>query len=334
MSESPYQVIAAELRRRIETGELQPGERVPSTRSLVRDFGVAMATATKALRALQDERLVHASPGVGTIVGPPPRTSRTRPGPAARNGPGVGPSPRTARAPAPRTAQASAPRNEPGSDSGSGLALDRGQVVRMGIAIADAEGLPAVSMRRIAAELGVSTMALYRHVGGKETLVLQMVDAAFGEFPLPALYGDWRARVTTVAQTQWSAYRAHLWLAGAVSVGRPQVLPQILPHTDALLAAFKPLDKTTAMYAVISVFGYVRGLAQAMETEAQAEQDTGLTADDWAERQSEQMATLIAAGNLTAFRDLLSDDWDFDYDLDQLFAFGLELMLDGLAVRL
>lgn len=302
MDEPPYLVIAAELRRRIEAGELQPGERVPSTRSLVRDFGVAMATATKALRALQDERLVHASPGVGTIVGPPPRTARARPAPQAR--------------------------------PESGLALQRSQVVRMGIEIADAEGLAAVSMRRIAAELGVSTMALYRHVGGKDTLVLQMVDAAFGEFPLPALYGDWRARVTVVAQTQWAAYRAHLWLAGAVSVGRPQVLPQILPHTDALLAAFKPLDKTTAMYAVISLFGYVRGLAQAMETEAQAEQDTGLTADDWAERQSEQMAALIAAGNLTAFRDLMADDWDFDYDLDRLFAFGLELMLDGLAVRL
>ncbi len=311
MDEPPYLVIAAELRRRIETGELRAGERVPSTRSLVRDFGVAMATATKALRALQDERLVHASPGVGTIVGPPPRTTR-----APRNEPGARPGARS------------------GLGSEPALALERSRVVRMGIAIADAEGLAAVSMRRIAAELGVSTMALYRHVGGKETLVLQMVDAAFGEFPLPALYGDWRARVTVVAQTQWAAYRAHLWLAGAVSVGRPQILPNALPHTDALLTAFKPLDKTTAMYAAISVFGYVRGLAQAMETEAQAEQDTGLTADDWAERQSEQMAALIAAGNLTAFRDLLSDDWDFDYDLDQLFAFGLELMLDGLAVRL
>jgi len=304
MDEPPYLVIAAELRRRIETGELQPGDRVPSTRSLVRDFGVAMATATKALRALQQERLVHASPGVGTVVGPEPRQT------------------------APRSrARAATPSVAP-------LALDRGQVVAMALAIADAEGLAAVSMRRIAAELGVSTMALYRHVGGKETLVLQMVDAAFGEFPIPPLSGDWRARVTAVLQTQWAAYRRHLWLAGAVSVGRPQVLPNLLPHTDALLAAFKPLDKTAAMYAVISVFGYVRGLAQAMETEAQAVQDTGLTADDWAERQADQLSAVIAAGNLTAFRDLMAGDFDFDYDLDQLFAFGLELMLDGLARRL
>ncbi|WP_405061787.1 GntR family transcriptional regulator [Kribbella sp. NBC_01505] len=299
-------MIAAELRRRIQTGELQLGDRVPSTRSLVRDFGVAMATATKALRALQQEQLVHASPGVGTVVGPPPKS-------------------RTAKPPARLTPQRA---HQPM------LALERERVVQMGLAIADSEGLAAVSMRRIAAELGVSTMALYRHVGGKDTLVLHMVDAAFAEFPLPPLTGDWRTRVTVVAQTQWAAYRQHLWLAGAVTVGRPQLLPRVLPHTDALLAAFKPLGKAPAMYAAITVFGYVRGLGQSLEIEAQAEQDTGLTGDDWAAHQGDQMAALIAAQNLTAFRDLFAGGFDLDYDLDQLFAFGLELMLDGLAVRL
>jgi DNA-binding transcriptional regulator YhcF (GntR family) len=311
MDEPPYLVIAAELRRRIETGELQPGDRVPSTRSLVRDFGVAMATATKALRALQQEQLVHASPGVGTVVGPQPKARPVRRPPRARGSVAHGPV------------------------EGEPLALDRGQVVRMALAIADAEGLAAVSMRRIAAELGVSTMALYRHVGGKDTLVHQMIDAAFAEFPLPSLSGDWRARVTAIARTQWAAYKQHLWLAGAVTVGRPQMLPSMLPHTDALLAAFKPLGKAPSMYAVITLFGYVRGLGQAMEVEAQAEQDTGLSGDDWVAQQgSEQLAAIIAAENLTAFRDLFAGGFDLDYDLDQLFAFGLELMLDGLAVRL
>ncbi|GAA0610397.1 GntR family transcriptional regulator [Kribbella sandramycini] len=303
MTVAPYQAIAAELRHRIESGALRPGDRVPSTRALMREYGVAMATATKALQALQQERLVHASPGVGTVVGPPPRARTVRPTPRPTPPP-------------------------------SGLTLQQGEVLRMGIAIADAEGLAAVSMRRIAAELGVSTMALYRHIGGKDALVLQMIDAAFGEYPLPELTGDWRAQVTAVARTQWAAYRQHLWLAGALSVGRPQLLPKLLPYTDALLAAFKPLEKSAALYAAISVVGYVRGLAQSMEGEAQAEQDTGMTGDDWAERQGEQLAALVAAGGLTAFAELLADNFDFDYDLDQLFAFGLELLLDGLAARL
>ncbi|MGY4772792.1 GntR family transcriptional regulator [Kribbella sp. CWNU-51] len=306
MGAAPYQVIAAELRRRIEAGELKLGDRVPSTRALVRDFGVAMATATKALQALQQERLVHASPGVGTVVGPPPRSAtRSRPAAAHRAVPTDG-----------------------------GLGLHRDEVVRMGIAIADAEGLGALSMRRIAAELGVSTMALYRYVGGKDALVLQMVDTAMGEFPLTEAPDGWRDGVAAVARSQWAAYRRHLWLASAVSLGRPQLLPNLLPHTDAVLRALRGVDKSDALYAAISVFAFVRGVALAMETEAYAEQDTGLTADEWVDRQSGQMAALVATGNLIGFRELLADGFDFDYDLDRLFEFGLGLVLDGLEMRL
>ncbi|MET9271291.1 GntR family transcriptional regulator [Kribbella sp. NPDC003557] len=298
MSEAPYQVIAAELRRRIEAGELRPGDRVPSTRALVRDFGVAMATATKALQVLQSDRLVHASPGVGTVVGPPPRSRRTTAGPD------------------------DVPE------------LDRDEIVRVGTAIADAEGLAALSMRRIATELGVSTMALYRYVGGKDALVVQMVDAAIGEFPLREVPGDWRDAVTAVARVHWAAYRRHLWLASAISLSRPQLVPRLLPHTDAVVRALRRFGKSATLSATISLFAYVRGIALVMESEAHAEQDTGVTADEWADRQSDQLAAMIAAGNLTAFQELLADGFDYDYDLDQLFEFGLAIFLDGLAARL
>ncbi|TDW15851.1 GntR family transcriptional regulator [Kribbella kalugense] len=293
MSEAPYQVIAAELRRRIEAGELKPGDRVPSTRALVRDFGVAMATATKALQALQAERLVHPSPGVGTVVGPPPRAAR-------------------------RTQQPE---------------LNRDEVVRMGIEIADAEGLAALSMRRIAAELGVSTMALYRYVGGKDALVVQMVNEAIGEFPLGEAPSDWRDAITAVARVHWAAYRRHLWLASAISLSRPQLVPRLLPHTDAMLRALRGFEKSAALSTMISLFAYVRGVALVMEAEAQAEQDTGVTADEWVVQQGDQLAAMIAMGNLTAFRELLADGFDYEYDLDRLFEFGLEVFLDGLATR-
>ncbi|WP_327637599.1 GntR family transcriptional regulator [Kribbella sp. NBC_00482] len=303
MRGAPYQVIAAELRRRIEAGELLPGDRVPSTRALVRDFGVAMATATKALQVLQADQLVHPAPGVGTVVGPPPRSRRT----------------------------AVSPDGVPD--------LNRDEVVRMGIAIADAEGLAALSMRRIAAELGVSTMALYRYVGGKDALVVQMVDAAIGEFPLGEIPAYWRDAVTAVARVHWAVYRRHLWLASAISLSRPQLVPRLLPHTDAVLQALRGfelfrLDKSAALSTTISLFAYVRGIALVMESEAQAEQDTGVTADEWVTRQSDQLAAMIAAGNLTAFQELLADGFEYEYDLDQLFEFGLGVFLDGLAARL
>jgi AcrR family transcriptional regulator len=297
MADAPYRMIAAELRRRIEAGDLGPGDRVPSTRALVREFGVAMATATKALQVLQQENLVEALPGVGTVVGSS-RTVRARPPQPARE-------------------------------------LNREEVVRIAIAIADAEGLAALSMRRIAAELGVSTMALYRYVGGKESLVLRMVDTAIGEFPVTPIE-SWRSGIEAVARLQWAAYRRHLWLASAISLSRPQAVPNLLPHTDAVLRALGPfkVDGSTALYIAITVFGYVRGVALAMEAELLAEQDTGMTADEWADQNIGPIATMISLEDLAGFRAVFQPGFEFDYDLDQLFELGLELVLDGLEVKL
>ena len=136
-----------------------------------------------------------------------------------------------------------------------------------------------------------------------------------------------------VARVHWAAYRKHLWLASAISLSRPQLVPRLLPHTDAVLRALGRLDKTDAMSAVISLFAYVRGMALVMESEVQAEQDTGLTADEWVDRQSDQLASMVADANLTSLRALLADDFEFEYDLDRLFEFGLEVFLDGLRRR-
>ncbi|MEU4395326.1 TetR/AcrR family transcriptional regulator [Kribbella sp. NPDC023855] len=216
--------------------------------------------------------------------------------------------------------------------------MSREGVVGAAVGIADREGLAGLSMRRVAGELGVSTMALYRYVGGKEALVLQMVDAAIGEFPLPAQRpASWRAGIETAARQQWAAYRAHLWLASAVTLGRPQMLPNLLPHTDAVLRAVAGfgVDPATSMYAAITVFGYVRGVALNLEPEAQAEQDTGMTADEWAKGQADRLAAMVAEQDLAGFRALLGpEEFDFDYELDQLFEFGLGIVLDGLAVKL
>lgn len=309
MDDAPYQRIAAGIRQRIRTGKLKPGDRAPSTRALIRDHGIAMATATKVLALLQQERLIHPSPGVGNIVGPPPRRPPSSAGEARRR------------------------PVEPADEL-----LSRERVVRVAIAIADAEGLPALSMRRIAAELGVSTMALYRHVGGKDALILQMVDTAIGDFPFPAKRPtNWRDGIEQTARLQWAAYRQHLWLAGAVTINRPQMLPKLAAHSDAVLRSVAGLgvDANTAMYAAITVCGYVRGVALNLEPEAQAEQDTGMTADEWVDQQTAQFTELIRTEDLQGFRGLaIPNGFEFDYDLDQLFEFGLTLVIDGLATTL
>ena len=136
-TETPSAAIVNELRARIASGALPLGARVPSTRAIVQRYGVAMATATKVLAALQDEGFVRAVRGAGTVV--------------------------TAVA-----AAVEAPRPAP-------LSLPR--IRAAAIAIADAEGLEALSMRRLAADLDVAAMALYRHVESKEALTVEMTAA-------------------------------------------------------------------------------------------------------------------------------------------------------------
>src|SRR4051794_18948203 len=165
MSTSPSGRIAAELRSRIASGELPPGARMPSTRALVQRHGIAMATATKILTALRHEGLIQSVPGVGTVVA----------GPAH-----------------PRATERAAPARR---RSATDPALTPGRIVAAGIAVADAEGLAGLSMRRVAAELAVAPMSLYRHVNDKDDLLLRMMDEAIGELPLPVPPAGWRDAV-------------------------------------------------------------------------------------------------------------------------------------------
>ena len=210
--------------------------------------------------------------------------------------------------------------------------LTRDVVVRTAIALADAEGLGELSMRRIAAALGVATMSLYRHVRGKDDLVLHMIDAAIGEEPFPPEPPQgWRARLELAARLQWRAFRRHPWLAPVMSITRPQLAPNALRHTEWNLRALEGtrLGYADRMYVNVLLFAYVRGVASALEAETQAQRDTGLTSDEWMETQHGALRSVLASGALATFHRLSAEE-GFDFDLDSLFEFGLERLLDGL----
>jgi len=194
----------------------------------------------------------------------------------------------------------------------------------------------ALSMRRVAADLGVATMSLYRHVSGKDDLVAMMVDAAFGEAPLPSSPPPgWRARLELSARSQWALYRRHPWLAQAISMTRPQLIPNGMAHTEWALQALDGLglDATTMFHVHLAIFSYVRGIAVNFELEAQAEQDTGITDEQWIEAQEPTLSALMTSGPFPVLSRLAAEP-DFDLDLDLLFETGLRHLLDGLAVRL
>jgi AcrR family transcriptional regulator len=296
----PFARIAAELRRRIASGDLAPGARMPSTRALVQRYGVAMATATKVLTTLRHEGLIRSVPGVGTVVaGEPPASPGERP--ARRRG---------------------------AADGGLGV----GAIVAAGLAVADAEGLAALSMRRVAAELGAAPMSLYRHVRDKDELLLAMMDAAISEVVLPDPPAAWRDGLEVAARALWAGFRRHPWLPAALSLTRPQLLPGALAYSEWVLGVLSGtgLDPLTTFTTHVTVFTFVRGMAMNLELEAEAEAASGLTGDEWMAGQEAALEALVADGRHPNFTRVLRS-MDFDLDLDALFEFGLQRLLDGLA---
>jgi DNA-binding transcriptional regulator YhcF (GntR family) len=295
-TEAPYLRIAGEIGESIADGSLRPGEKVPSTRQITRRWGVAMATATKVIAALRDQGLVQTVPGSGTVV---------------------------------RSASALPQRTTAQPE------LSRDRIVRAAIEVADTEGIAALSMRRVATALGVATMSLYRHVPGKEELTMLMVDTAFGEFPFPERRPtNWRTSVEYAGRLMWTVFRRHPWAAELLSLTRPQLLPNLLDYTEWTLGPLTALglDNDTVLCFHLTLFGHVRSTAMNLHAETQAEQDTGLTADEWIETLEPELRTLLVSGRYPAFEYITTQE--FDLDLDKLFEFGLRRLLDGFEVLL
>ncbi|QKW08403.1 GntR family transcriptional regulator [Streptomyces sp. NA04227] len=304
--QAPYLRIVAEVRRRIADGELVAGDRVPSTRRIAAEWGVALATATKALTTLRLEGLVETRPRVGTVV--------------------AGTTPLV---PPPRAHTPPAPAQEPESE----LTLDR--IVRAAVALADAEGLQALSMRGVAARLGVAAMTPYRYVPSKDELVLLMADAAFGEETYPADPPEgWRARVELGARTQWTLYRRHPWLAQLGSLTRPLLVPNLIVHGEWMLAALDGhgLDPTTLFDLHVLLYSHVQGLAVHLEWEAHAEAATGQSEEQWMDSRAHALRDLVESGRFPTFTKVVASfDDGYDLRLDALFAKGLAALLHGIA---
>ncbi|WP_336048934.1 TetR/AcrR family transcriptional regulator C-terminal domain-containing protein [Streptomyces sp. CA2R101] len=296
----PYRKIADAIRRRIATGELTPGDRVPSTRRITQEWGVAMATATKVLTTLRQEGLVRVVPGVGTVVAEPQR--------AARGG---------------GLARERRPRE---TDSG----LSRESVVRAGIKVADAEGLRALSMRRVAAEFGVSSMALYRHVAGKDELVLLMADAAFLDVELPEPAPDgWRARMEAGARLQWELYRRHPWLAQYLSITRPQPMPRAMALVEWTMGRVRGTDPVTLIHMALTLLGFVLSTAAGFEDDLEAEQETGMDQAQWMATMEPTFEGILTSGSYPMYAGVSAMGEDV-VNQDSLFEFGLARLLDGM----
>lgn len=154
--------------------------------------------------------------------------------------------------------------------------LSADMIVGVAVSIADDEGLAALSMQRVAKELGCTSMALYRYVTGKDELVTAMADTAMGRPPAPS-GDDWRAEVEGVVEAMWRMFLAHPWVARVPATSAP-LGPNGLAWFEALLAPLSrtSLDRAELIPMATFVTSAVRDLARVQhDTDAAAAADYG-----------------------------------------------------------
>jgi AcrR family transcriptional regulator len=225
----------------------------------------------------------------------------------------------------PSLAQAWGRRTRPTKGPKPGLSLER--IVEAAVQLAAGEGLGAVSMGRVAGELGASPMSLYRYVAAKDELLALMVDAALGP-PPPAGDESWRDGLSRWAWGYHDALRRHPWVL-RIPISTPAVTPNQTAWLEDGLRSLGAtgLSEPEKLSVMLLLSGYVRNEAT-------------LTADLGAAEGGEIMPTWGATlARLTSPDDfpalhaaLTSEAFAQDDEPDDEFVFGLERVLDGVAV--
>jgi AcrR family transcriptional regulator len=219
-------------------------------------------------------------------------------------------------------------RDKPTRGRKPGITLDA--IVATAVEIADADGLGAVSMRRVASELGAGTMSLYRHVPGKAELLDLMLDHVDDCPDDDALAGlEWRPYLEACARAMYELHLAHPWLL-QVDQSRPLLGPNALAGLEQFLRGMRDMglsDRERIM--VLTVFdGYVRGMARSHVNSQLAPERTGQTDEEFWAAQVPVLEKAMATGNYPTMAAL--DEDSFSGGWEDTFELGLTALLDGL----
>ncbi|WP_158880428.1 TetR/AcrR family transcriptional regulator C-terminal domain-containing protein [Amycolatopsis anabasis] len=209
-------------------------------------------------------------------------------------------------------------------------------VVAAATALADAEGLPAMSMSRVAKSLGVGTMTLYTYIESKAELIDLMVDAALGErdFPAPGepRPRGWRAQVELFAERTRAVYRRHPWLR-QVSTIRPPLGPGLLAGSEYLISALSgtglaPRKSSAAANAINAFVGAM--VSYEVESE-QVERASGKSHDAWWAERSVFWDEYFDQARYPSIVDVWSrGGYDYEDVVVDVYEFGFRRLLDGI----
>lgn len=214
-----------------------------------------------------------------------------------------------------------------------GLSLAR--IVEAGIRVATAEGLPAVSMNRVAAELGAAPMSLYRHLAAKDELLAHMVDSVYQLAPTPPDAGEsWRDGLRRWAAGYLTILRRHPWVL-RIPIGGPPLMPNQVLWLERGLQCLQNtrLAADEKPSTLLLIDGFVRSQAT-LEADLQvAARTSGTPLEQVGTAYGRTLARLTDAARFPAIHALLEARvFDGEAPLDHDFTFGLGRILDGIDV--
>ncbi|GGL35735.1 TetR/AcrR family transcriptional regulator [Nocardia jinanensis] len=202
-----------------------------------------------------------------------------------------------------------------------GLSLD--DIAAVCVRLADGEGLRALSMRRVAEELGTGAASLYRYVSGKDDLVSLMYDRVAGEYEFEPTTGDLRADVLSVAGQARAMYRRHPWMIGVSPAGLGPNGLRYLDHMAAVLAPAR-LEPAATMTGIAMLSGWVT-VFSGQEAAGQVVPAAG---------GADQIAVLLRHGDYPHLSELFARAdaaAGAAVDADAIFRAGIEALLFGIA---
>jgi AcrR family transcriptional regulator len=205
------------------------------------------------------------------------------------------------------------------------IPLNRERVLHAAVALADESGSEALSMRKLGEAVGVEAMSLYHHVANKDDLLDGMIDVVFGEIELPSDCGDWMGSMRRRALSARQVLARHGWAIRFME-SRTSPGPATLRHHDAVLGCLRNagLSVRLAAHAFSVLDSYVYGFAlQERSLPFDTPQQTAELAQEILARFPVNEYPHLA--ELTAEHVLQPG-----YDYGNEFAFGLDLILDGL----
>jgi AcrR family transcriptional regulator len=204
--------------------------------------------------------------------------------------------------------------------------LTRQRVLRAAVALADRGGVGALSMRKLALELGVEAMSLYHHVANKDDILDGIVDVVFGEIELPTGEAGWEAAMRRRAVSAREALRRHPWATGLMESRRTPG-PANIRHHDAVLGVLRnagfPIELAAHAYSLLDSYIYGFALQEA---------SLPFHTPEEAAEVAQEIMSVFPADDYPHLAEIATEHaLQPGYDYGDEFLYGLDLILDGLA---